>query len=108
MSDEADAPCDRFARAGALDVERGVLDAEHLASCADCRDAHAAYLRLAALLRDTRPDVAPSSGWEERVRQLLASRAAASSAHVATSAPPAHAEADALVDPPAATRGLPP
>lgn len=74
MSDEP--PCDRFTRdgAGALAVERGTLEAAHLASCAVCREAHAAYLAFAEVVREARAEPRPADGWEDDVRRRIAVR----------------------------------
>jgi hypothetical protein len=74
---EPAAPCDRFARDGALAMERdaiegGGIDAAHLAGCADCRAARDAYLRLAGAVRAARPEPALPAGWQDGVRRRIA------------------------------------
>jgi hypothetical protein len=69
-------PCDRFDREGALALERGDPDEAHLAGCAECRAAHAAYLALARRLADASPTWVASPDWEMRLDRTIAQRAA--------------------------------
>lgn len=74
--DGGDGPCDRFARDGALALERGQLDEGHLATCAACRDARDGYLRVTRAVTAAAAGIEPPPGWEVAVRGRIASRRA--------------------------------
>lgn len=69
---ERSVPCNRFERDGALALERGMLDEAHIDSCAECRAARDAYLRLAGAVRAARPEPALPAGWQDGVRRRIA------------------------------------
>jgi hypothetical protein len=69
-------PCDDFARRGALALERGEND-EHLAGCAECRAARDAYRATARRVAAAGDGWRAPAGWEARLEQTIARRAAA-------------------------------